>query len=262
MLTPIWSSPLAESLKSLVPVCAGTLIQAVAHATRGLMATDHEVLNHGQVTWTTPELAPSLLTTTPHQRVDVSSLDRCNVNRCPTRRVFSGTGFKLVTRQATIQYLYHSATVAYTSISKVEKEIEAATFATLQCLAPSGWNHADWRSIVFSDESCFQLYLDDHRRRVWRRRGLRVVPDVTIARHTGPQPGVMVRDAISFDPFEDKSRPHAACVAMQCLTACQTLSWSARLLDVSPIEHARDMMGKRLHLLENVDGLAQQLEQI
>ncbi|GFT53494.1 hypothetical protein TNCV_3324771 [Trichonephila clavipes] len=30
----------------------------VADATRGLLATDHVILNHGQVTWTTPELAP------------------------------------------------------------------------------------------------------------------------------------------------------------------------------------------------------------
>ncbi|GFU71989.1 hypothetical protein TNCV_2999721 [Trichonephila clavipes] len=27
-------------------------------ATRGLLATDHVILNHGQVTWTTPELEP------------------------------------------------------------------------------------------------------------------------------------------------------------------------------------------------------------
>ncbi|GFX20871.1 hypothetical protein TNCV_79261 [Trichonephila clavipes] len=27
-------------------------------ATRGLLAMDHVILNHGQVTWTTPELAP------------------------------------------------------------------------------------------------------------------------------------------------------------------------------------------------------------
>ncbi|GFT62411.1 uncharacterized protein TNCV_4717751 [Trichonephila clavipes] len=27
-------------------------------ATRGLLAADHVILNHGQVTWTTPELAP------------------------------------------------------------------------------------------------------------------------------------------------------------------------------------------------------------
>ncbi|GFX66051.1 hypothetical protein TNCV_4101911 [Trichonephila clavipes] len=37
----------------------------------------HVILNHG-VTWTTPELAPPL-TTTPHQREDVSALDRFNV---------------------------------------------------------------------------------------------------------------------------------------------------------------------------------------
>ncbi|GFU14763.1 uncharacterized protein TNCV_2806891 [Trichonephila clavipes] len=58
-------------------------------------------LNHGQVTWTTPKLAPPLRTTTPHQREDVSALDRFNVNRCPTRRVFSGTGLEPVTKQAT-----------------------------------------------------------------------------------------------------------------------------------------------------------------
>ncbi|GFW51011.1 uncharacterized protein TNCV_3592931 [Trichonephila clavipes] len=81
-------------------------------ATRGLLATDHVILNHGQVTWTTPELAPPLLTTTPHQREDVSALDRFNVHRCPTRRVFSGTEIELVTRQAMIRYLYHSATTA------------------------------------------------------------------------------------------------------------------------------------------------------
>ncbi|GFW19113.1 DUF1758 domain-containing protein [Trichonephila clavipes] len=69
-------------------------------------------LNHGQVTWTTPELVPPLLTTTPHQRDDVSALDRFNVHRCPTRRVFSGTGLEPVTKQATVRYLYHSATVA------------------------------------------------------------------------------------------------------------------------------------------------------
>ncbi|GFT28053.1 uncharacterized protein TNCV_644431 [Trichonephila clavipes] len=63
-------------------------------ATRGLLATDHVILNHGQVTWTTPELAPPLLTTTPHQWEDVSALDRFNVHRCPTRWVFSGTGLE------------------------------------------------------------------------------------------------------------------------------------------------------------------------
>ncbi|GFX32476.1 uncharacterized protein TNCV_2173941 [Trichonephila clavipes] len=66
-------------------------------ATRGLLAMELIILNHDQVTWTTPEMAPPLLTTAPHQREDVSALDRFNVHRCPTRRVFSGTGIELMT---------------------------------------------------------------------------------------------------------------------------------------------------------------------
>ncbi|GFV06719.1 putative DD41D transposase [Trichonephila clavipes] len=78
-------------------------------AARGPLATDHVILNHGQVTWTTPELAPP---SPNYHTEDVSALDRFNVHRCPTRRVFSGTGLELVTKQATVRYLYHSATAA------------------------------------------------------------------------------------------------------------------------------------------------------
>ncbi|GFX70421.1 transposable element Tc1 transposase [Trichonephila clavipes] len=67
------------------------------------------------------------------------------------------------------------------------------------CLARSGWNQADWGHIVFSDESCFQLCPDDHRRRVWRRPGQCADPAFTIACHTGPQLGVIVWGAVSFD---------------------------------------------------------------
>ncbi|GFY33203.1 hypothetical protein TNCV_1240541 [Trichonephila clavipes] len=44
-----------------------------------------------------PVLASPLLTTTPHQREDVSAFDRFHVHRCPIRRVFSGTGLELMT---------------------------------------------------------------------------------------------------------------------------------------------------------------------
>ncbi|GFV75573.1 uncharacterized protein TNCV_2240221 [Trichonephila clavipes] len=37
---------------------AVALYSGCTPATRGLLATDHVILNHGQVTWTTPELAP------------------------------------------------------------------------------------------------------------------------------------------------------------------------------------------------------------
>ncbi|GFX72615.1 uncharacterized protein TNCV_4062111 [Trichonephila clavipes] len=70
--------------------------------TRALWATDHVILNYGQVTSTTPELAPPLLTTTPHQWEDVRALGRFILHRSPTRQVFGITGLELVTRPATI----------------------------------------------------------------------------------------------------------------------------------------------------------------
>ncbi|GFV97384.1 transposable element Tc1 transposase [Trichonephila clavipes] len=52
-----------------------------------------------------------------------------------------------------------------------------------------------------SDESRFQLCSDDHRRRVWRRPEQRADPGFTIARHRGPEPGVMVWSSIYFDSW-------------------------------------------------------------
>ncbi|GFU93571.1 hypothetical protein TNCV_948131 [Trichonephila clavipes] len=58
---------------------------------RGLLVTDHVILNHGQVTWMTPELAPS----SPYYHTTPTggrfSSRQFNVHRCPTRRIFSGT---------------------------------------------------------------------------------------------------------------------------------------------------------------------------
>ncbi|GFV53493.1 hypothetical protein TNCV_4746411 [Trichonephila clavipes] len=57
-----------------MPRCVVACIQA--RATRGLLATDHVILNHGQVTWTTPELAPLSPNYPTTPREDVSALDR------------------------------------------------------------------------------------------------------------------------------------------------------------------------------------------
>ncbi|GFX75600.1 uncharacterized protein TNCV_4715061 [Trichonephila clavipes] len=48
---------------------------------------------------------------------------------------------------------------------------------------------------------------------------------------------------------------------MNCLTAYQTLPWSARSPYPSPIKHFWNMMGRRLLLPGNVDDLDRQLEQ-
>ncbi|GFU70899.1 hypothetical protein TNCV_2206161 [Trichonephila clavipes] len=47
----------------------------------------------------TLELAPLLLTTTPHQREDVWTLNGFNVHRSSAWQVFNGTGLELVTSQ-------------------------------------------------------------------------------------------------------------------------------------------------------------------
>ncbi|GFW44629.1 uncharacterized protein TNCV_4481741 [Trichonephila clavipes] len=124
--------------------------------TRGLLATGNVILNYGQVTWATPELAPPLLTTPPHQLEDVSALDRFNVHRCSTRRVFSGIGLELVTRQATIRYLYHSATAATGSFHAeiVEVEIEVVS----PSIVPLG-NFAELNRTV----TCIVLKANDRR---------------------------------------------------------------------------------------------------
>ncbi|UYV69232.1 CNOT6L [Cordylochernes scorpioides] len=67
------------------------------------------------------------------------------------------------------------------------------------CRERSTWNCADWGRIVFSDESHFLLCPDDCRKCVWRRPGQRVDLGLTVEHHTGPQQGVMVWGAISFD---------------------------------------------------------------
>ncbi|GFX87472.1 transposable element Tc1 transposase [Trichonephila clavipes] len=60
----------------------------------------------------------------------------------------------------------------------------------------------------------------------------------------------------------DNAKTHTECVAMKCLAACKTLPWPGRSPDLSTIQHAWDMMGRRLHIQGNVNHLALQLEQI
>ncbi|GFW12604.1 hypothetical protein TNCV_818561 [Trichonephila clavipes] len=70
------------------------------------------MLNHGKVTWTTPELAPP----SPNYLTNGKTLELSTDLECISvlhGGSFSGTGLELLTRQATICYLYHSATAAF-----------------------------------------------------------------------------------------------------------------------------------------------------
>ncbi|GFV38695.1 transposable element Tcb1 transposase [Trichonephila clavipes] len=55
---------------------------------------------------------------------------------------------------------------------------------------------------------------------------------------------------------QNNAIPHTTRVSINCLASSQTLPWSARSPNISPIEHVWDMMGRRLHLPGNVDNLA------
>ncbi|GFV74510.1 transposable element Tc1 transposase [Trichonephila clavipes] len=81
-------------------------------------------------------------------------------------------------------------------------------------------------------------------------------PAFPIARHTGPQLEVIfVLQYPGLIFQQNNARPHTARVAMNCLTACQTLPWTARLADRSPIKHVWDMIVRLLHLSGKGDDL-------
>ncbi|GFV27501.1 hypothetical protein TNCV_2540391 [Trichonephila clavipes] len=73
-------------------------------ATRGLLATDLVILNHGEDGNSVCELAP------PSPRFYITprgrrlSIDRFNGHHPPTRWVFSGTRLELMTRRPRVRY--------------------------------------------------------------------------------------------------------------------------------------------------------------
>ncbi|UYV80155.1 hypothetical protein LAZ67_18001840 [Cordylochernes scorpioides] len=126
--------------------------------------------------------------------------------------------------------------VSKMTINKRLKERNLRARRPLRCLPSHPCTDKSDYS-VFSDESRFLLCPDDRRKRVWKRPGQRVDPGLTVEHHTGPQQGVMVWGAISFD--------------------------SRTPLVVLPgTTHIWDVMGRRLQPSRNVDYLTRQLETI
>ena len=153
------------------------------------------------------------------------------------------------------------------------------------CRTRATWM-AEWQTVVFSDESRFCLSSDSHRIRVWRRRGERSNPAVTVERPTARQRGIMVWGAIAYNsvsplvrirgtmtaqryvdnvlrpvaiPYlqglpnaifqQDNARPHSARISQHALRGVQMLSWPPYSPDLSPIEHVWDVIGRRMQNL-------------
>ncbi|GFS77452.1 hypothetical protein TNCV_4491321 [Trichonephila clavipes] len=109
----------------------------------------------------TPELVPPLLTTTPHQREDVSALDRFNVHGCPTRRVFSGTGLELMT---SCQVIYSQFGLAIHQNNHQARR-RFVEWAQNEIAVVPDFH----KRILFSDEAHFWLngYVNKQNCRIW-----------------------------------------------------------------------------------------------
>ncbi|GFY16927.1 transposable element Tcb1 transposase [Trichonephila clavipes] len=153
------------------------------------------------------------------------------------------------------------------------------------CWARVTWM-TEWRNVVFSAESHFCFFNDSQRIRVWRRRGERSNPAVTVERPTARQRGIMVWGAIAYDSTshlvriqgtlnaqryvqnvlrpvailylqglpnaifqQDYAHPHTARIFQHVLRGVQMLPRPAYSLDLSPIEHVWDVIGRRLQTL-------------
>ena len=152
------------------------------------------------------------------------------------------------------------------------------------------WTMAQWRNVLFSDESRFSLDFADRRRRVWRRCNERYAR-CCIAEHDRYGGGsVMVWGAISWNhrsdlvvvdgnlnadryvnqilrphvvPLarrynlqfqQDNARPHTARLSRDFLMNqnIDKLPWPARSPDLAPIEHVWDILGRNVRSRHDV----------
>ncbi|GFV76137.1 transposable element Tcb2 transposase [Trichonephila clavipes] len=146
------------------------------------------------------------------------------------------------------------------------------------CRARAIWM-TECRNVVFLDKSLFCFFNDSQRIRVWRRRGKRSNPAVTVERPTARQRGIMVWGAIAYNstsplvriqgtlnaqryvqnvlrpvaiPYlqgmpnaifqQDNSRLHTARISQHALRGVQMLPWQRTLL----ISHQSNTCGMSL----------------
>ncbi|GFX36702.1 transposable element Tcb2 transposase [Trichonephila clavipes] len=100
------------------------------------------------------------------------------------------------------------------------------------------WEQHDWSQVLFTDESRFSLECDTRRVLVWRDRGTRKNPAFVRERSQYRRAGWM----------DDNARPHRARLVENMLGAetIQRMEWPACSLDLNPIEHVWDVLGRRI----------------
>ncbi|GFW12638.1 transposable element Tcb1 transposase [Trichonephila clavipes] len=101
----------------------------------------------------------------------------------------------------------------------------------------------EWGRVLFTDESRFSLSSDSHRILIWRERGSRNHPSNIIERDR--YGGVM---GLQFLFMDDNAPCHRTVAAEQLLESedIERMDCPARSLDLNPIEHVWDFLGRRL----------------
>ncbi|GFT48575.1 transposable element Tcb1 transposase [Trichonephila clavipes] len=147
------------------------------------------------------------------------------------------------------------------------------------------WIPQQWFCVMFSDESRFSFQSDSRRTLIWRAPGTRYHQENTIERHlTVVQDGSFGRSTLGsrtdlhvqsvtmtghiyrddileqhvhlfrgamgaeFLFMDDNARPHRANIVDECLQSedITRMDWPEYSLDLNPIEHVWDMLGRRI----------------
>ncbi|GFX02828.1 transposable element Tcb1 transposase [Trichonephila clavipes] len=156
---------------------------------------------------------------------------------------------------------------------------------SLWCREHRNWRDNEWGRVLFTDESRFSLSSDSHRILIWREQGSRNHPSNIIERDRNGGRGVLVWRGIDsrtdlhiFDagsvngtrycneillPYvrlfrgamglqflfmDDNASCHRKVAAEQLLESedIERMDWPARSLDLNPIKHVWDFLGRRL----------------
>ncbi|GFV37695.1 transposable element Tcb1 transposase [Trichonephila clavipes] len=105
---------------------------------------------------------------------------------------------------------------------------------------------AEWKEVIFTDESRICLQHHDGRIRVWRHRGERMLSSCVMRHHTGPAPGIMGLATAIFQ--QDDARPLVARIVQRFFVNHQ-IQWLPRPAcspELSPIENMWSMVAQRL----------------
>ncbi|GFX01894.1 transposable element Tcb2 transposase [Trichonephila clavipes] len=111
---------------------------------------------------------------------------------------------------------------------------------SLWCREHRNWRDNEWGRVLITNESRFSLSSDSHRILIWTERGSRNHPSNILERVRGAM-------GLQFLFMDDNAPCHRTVAAEQLLESedIERMDGPARSLDLNPIEHVWDFLGRR-----------------